>query len=83
MTLTDQNACEWFALAVLDGMIICSCNAIRESEVRAAARRGCPCADSAYRALGCEFECGSCRDHAEELVADERSQLLKVAARAA
>lgn len=59
-------------------MILCSCNAIREDEVRAVARRGCPCPDSAFRALGCEFQCGSCRDHAEEVVADERAALLHV-----
>ena len=64
-------------------MILCSCNAIREDEVRAAARRGCPCPASAYRALGCEFQCGSCRDHAEDIVAAERASLLHVDARAA
>ena len=64
-------------------MIVCSCNAIREDELRAAARRGCPCADSAYRSLGCDFECGSCRDHAEDLVADERASLLHTDSRAA
>ena len=64
-------------------MILCSCNAIREDDVRAAARRGCPCPDSAYRSLGCEFQCGSCRDFAEEIVAAERSQLLHTDARAA
>ena len=64
-------------------MIVCSCNAIRESELRDAARRGCPCPDSAYRALGCEFECGSCRDEVEDLIAIERSQLLQVDAHAA
>ena len=64
-------------------MILCSCNAIREDEVRAAARRGCPCPDSAFRSLGCQFECGSCRDHAEDIVADERAILLNVDARAA
>jgi bacterioferritin-associated ferredoxin len=64
-------------------MILCSCNAIRESDVRAAARRGCPCPESAYRSLGCEFQCGSCRDHAEELIAAERAQLLSVDAKAA
>ena len=64
-------------------MIICSCNAIREDELRQAARRGCPCPESAYRSLGCQFECGSCRDFAEEVVADERANLLKVDARAA
>jgi len=64
-------------------MIICSCNAIREQDLKDAARRGCPCPDSAYRALGCQFECGSCRDHAEELIATERAILLNVDAQAA
>jgi len=64
-------------------MIICSCNVIRESEVRTAARRGCPCPDSAYRSLGCEVECGSCRDYAAEIIDDERAQLLAVDRRAA
>ncbi len=64
-------------------MIVCSCNAIRDRDIRDAARRGCPCADSAYRSLGCEFQCGSCRDLAEELIAVERADLLSVDARAA
>ena len=64
-------------------MIVCSCNAIREADIRAAARRGCPCPESAYRSLGCQFECGSCRDHAEDLIAAERSRLLSVEAKAA
>ncbi|MDQ3074486.1 MAG: (2Fe-2S)-binding protein [Pseudomonadota bacterium] len=64
-------------------MIVCSCNAIREDEIRVAARRGCPCADSAYRSLGCEFQCGSCLDFAEEVVAAERAALLAVTAQAA
>ena len=57
-------------------MIVCSCNVIREREIRAAARRGCPTAESAYRSLGCQFDCGSCEDRAEDLVADERARLL-------
>lgn len=64
-------------------MILCSCNAIREDEVRAAARRGCPCPDSAYRSLGCEFECGSCRDEVEDVIATERAKFLHTTARAA
>ena len=64
-------------------MIVCSCNAIREDEVRAAARRGCPCPDSAYRSLGCEFECGSCHDHVAEIIDEERAALLATDARAA
>ena len=66
-----------------DPMIVCSCNAIREDELRQAARRGCPCPDSAYRSLGCQFECGSCYDYAEELIAAERANLLSVDAQAA
>jgi bacterioferritin-associated ferredoxin len=65
------------------GMILCSCNAIREDEVRAAARRGCPCPDSAFRSLGCEFQCGSCRDFAEDIICAERRDLLSVDAQAA
>ena len=64
-------------------MIVCSCNAIRETEVRSAARRGCPCPDSAYRSLGCEMQCGSCRDFAAEIIDDERAALLHTDARAA
>jgi len=64
-------------------MILCNCNAIRDDDIKAAARRGCPCPESAFRSLGCEFECGSCRDHVEDVIATERSQLLHVDARAA
>ena len=64
-------------------MILCSCNAIRDTDLKDAARRGCPCPDSAFRSLGCQFECGSCRDHVEDLIATERAQLLSVAAQAA
>ena len=64
-------------------MIVCSCNAIRETELRDAARRGCPCPDSAYRSLGCEMQCGSCRDYALELIEMERAALLHTDARAA
>ena len=64
-------------------MIVCSCNAIRDNDIKDAARRGCPCPESAFRSLGFEFQCGSCRDHAEDLIAIERSDLLGVAARAA
>ncbi|MCY7280860.1 MAG: (2Fe-2S)-binding protein [Sphingomonas bacterium] len=64
-------------------MIICSCNAIRDSDVRTAARRGCPCPDSAYRSLGCAIQCGSCRDYAAEIIDEERASLLAVRSRAA
>lgn len=49
-------------------MIVCSCNLIRAADIRAAVRRGARDAESAYRAVGCEFECGGCRDLAEDIV---------------
>ena len=51
-------------------MIVCSCNVIRDCDIRAAAARGCRDAESAYRSMGCEFECGGCRDLAEEVIED-------------
>jgi bacterioferritin-associated ferredoxin len=64
-------------------MIVCSCHAIREVDIREAARRGAPCAESAYRALGCEFECGSCADYAQEIVDQEQGKVVPIRARAA
>ncbi|MCJ7421625.1 (2Fe-2S)-binding protein [Sphingomicrobium astaxanthinifaciens] len=57
-------------------MVVCHCNLIREKDIRAAARRGCPDAETAYRSLGCQFQCGGCEDHADALVLSERAQLL-------
>jgi bacterioferritin-associated ferredoxin len=64
-------------------MIVCVCNAIREDELRAVARRGVPCARSAYKALGCEPQCGTCLPCAKEIVEEERSEMLSVSAKAA
>jgi bacterioferritin-associated ferredoxin len=49
-------------------MIICSCNAIRDCDLRAAADRGCHDAEAAYRSMGCDFQCGGCRDLADEVI---------------
>ena len=49
-------------------MIICSCNLIREADIRAAAHRGHRDAETAYRSMGCEFECGGCQDLAEQII---------------
>ena len=59
-------------------MILCVCNALTEDEVRAAARRGAPCAEAAYRSLGCEPQCGTCLCHADYVIAEERRRLLAV-----
>lgn len=52
-------------------MIICVCNAIREDEVRAEARKGATCPRGAYEALGFELQCGSCVDCAQDVIDEE------------
>ena len=52
-------------------MIVCVCNAIREDEVRDAARNGATCPIDAYAALGCEPMCGCCLDYAQDVIDDE------------
>jgi bacterioferritin-associated ferredoxin len=54
-------------------MVVCVCNAIREKDVRAAARGGAmsPCA--AYAALGRRPRCGQCVPFAREIIAQERA----------
>lgn len=52
-------------------MVVCVCNAIREKDVRAAARQGARCPRSAYASLGRRFRCGQCVPFAKEIIASE------------
>jgi bacterioferritin-associated ferredoxin len=53
-------------------MYVCICNAIRESELRAAAR-SCPGdADAVYESLGKQPQCGQCLDEATAILIAER-----------
>ncbi len=54
-------------------MIVCICNAIREDELRKAAREGASCPTSAYRARGQKPRCGQCFSFAREIIAAERA----------
>ena len=54
-------------------MYVCVCNAIRENELRHAARRVEGDVEAVYLAMGCEFRCRMCEDEAECLVAEERN----------
>jgi len=54
-------------------MVVCICNAIRESDVRAAVRSGAECPRSAYQALGRRPKCGQCLTFAREIVEEERA----------
>jgi bacterioferritin-associated ferredoxin len=53
-------------------MIVCVCNRITEKEVRAAARSGATCPETAYARLGCEPQCGCCLYYAQEIIDEER-----------
>ena len=54
-------------------MVVCICNAIREREVREAARDGATSACQAYRALGHQPKCGQCVPFAREIIDQENS----------
>ena len=51
-------------------MIVCVCNAIREKDVRAAARDGAACPVSAYARFGRKPRCGQCLPFARQLISE-------------
>ena len=54
-------------------MYVCICNAIREKDLRAAARCCRDNAEALYARLGRTPQCGQCLDEAEHIVAEERA----------
>ncbi len=54
-------------------MYVCVCNAIREHELRHAARRTNGDAEAVYASLGCEPQCCMCLDEANEIIVEERA----------
>ena len=57
-------------------MYTCVCNAIRECELRKAARQHSGDAESVYAKLGKRPNCGQCLEDADDLIAEERAGLL-------
>jgi bacterioferritin-associated ferredoxin len=55
-------------------VIVCSCNVIREDEIRDAARKGSRTPEEAYGKLGYEPVCCCCLDYAQELIDQERGK---------
>ena len=55
-------------------MFICVCNAIRDTELRAAARCHAGDADAVYACLGKTPQCGQCLDEAAEILIEERER---------
>ena len=64
-------------------MIVCSCNAIREDEIRTAAHRGCRSPETAYASLGCEPQCGTCLCYAQEIIDEQLGKVVPIRAKAA
>ena len=56
-------------------MVVCVCNALREKDVREAARTGAKSPARAYRSLGCNVKCGMCVPFAREVIRTERVSL--------
>lgn len=54
-------------------MVVCVCNALREADVRQAARNGAISACEAYRALGRQPKCGRCVPYARKIIDEERA----------
>jgi bacterioferritin-associated ferredoxin len=52
-------------------MYVCICNAIREKDLRSAARRCSGGAEAIYAAMGRPPQCRQCLDEAEDVIADE------------
>jgi len=52
-------------------MVVCICNAIREADVREAARNGAACPRGAYQALGRRPRCGQCLPFARSIIEEE------------
>jgi bacterioferritin-associated ferredoxin len=60
-------------------MYICVCNAIRECELREAARAHPGDADAVYEQLGKRPQCGSCLDEAATILIEERGGTVQTA----
>ncbi|MBT0666790.1 (2Fe-2S)-binding protein [Novosphingobium profundi] len=52
-------------------MYVCICNAIREKDLRCAARRLCGDAEAVYAAMGSKPLCGQCLEEADDIIAEE------------
>jgi len=54
-------------------LVVCVCNAIRECQVREAARAGSVTPCQMYRALGRQPKCGQCATVARAIIDEERA----------
>ena len=59
-------------------MYVCICNAIREAEIREAARLGAGTAPEAYAQLDCTPLCTQCAVHLQEILDEENRRTAPV-----
>ena len=63
-------------------MYVCICNAIRECDLRKAARCHGGSAEAVYEALGKRPNCRQCLDDAHDIMVEERRNSLSIVAAA-
>jgi len=56
-------------------MYVCICNAIRQSQIVAAARNGAGTVEAAYAACDAQIQCGQCREDAHDVICAARESL--------
>ncbi len=56
-------------------MVVCSCNFIREKQLREAVRDGAERLHHAYAVCGGKVQCGQCIPFAREVMAGERQKM--------
>ena len=64
-------------------MYVCICNAIKESDLRRAAKHCAGDAEACYAALGKRPNCGTCLEDAEAILFEEREMAFEPATVAA
>lgn len=64
-------------------MIVCVCNAVTESEIRACVELGCTDLEAVREAVGVASCCGACSDCAREIIDSCRGVALEAQADAA
>jgi len=72
LTVANRSHYPYITLVEKDShMVVCVCNAIRESQLRDVARTGqLRCAKAAYAQLGRKPKCGQCLPFARNIISD-------------
>jgi bacterioferritin-associated ferredoxin len=60
-------------------MYVCICNALTDTEIAEATRRGARTVKDAYAALGVEMNCGQCSCMAEDIIKQNEVCMMQAA----